>query len=399
MSLRSFGLAVTLCLALTARAYAQGSYHVVIGAFESEDNAKRMCQSAYDVNVWATYSFNEEKKMYYVYVRNTRSLADANRTAKDMRAEGFSDAWVYKGSLGDASFVPGNELAQPDERVIVSPEVKPTAREQVEPETTIEAEAQPSQADQDAKAPEEPAISENVRPAGKPFIFRLTNEATGNPVTGMVRLQEAERSPQFRPYQANETVYIVPPNNRSGKWYVTCQVIGFRSFKKPIDYNDPQRDRDVQLGSDQEIIFPVTLTRVKRGDYVEMDEVKFLPNSSILTPDSKRELMELLAMMNENPNYRIRLHGHTNGDDGRDIIALGRSRDFFALNTANERRAGSAKELSELRAETIKQYLLANGISDDRIAVKGEAGKQPIFDPRGTNAGGNDRVEVEITRH
>jgi outer membrane protein OmpA-like peptidoglycan-associated protein len=104
-------------------------------------------------------------------------------------------------------------------------------------------------------------------------------------------------------------------------------------------------------------------------------------------------------MLQENPGYRIRLHGHTNGDQGRDMVTLGESQNLFATDQANKQIAGSAKELSSLMAETVKIYLVNNGIESSRIATRGEGGKQMIFDPKSTLASGNDRVEVEVIRH
>lgn len=390
-------LAVALFV-LHSTVSAQASYHVVIGAFESEENAKRLCDNAHALNVWATYSFNPEKRMFYVFVRNTRSRDDAYATLKNVQMEGFRDAWVFRGALTGSGIA---RDSNPDVDNTIVAENNPA--ETFENESAVQFPPQPEvTAESQTPATDESQTNEatsGARPAGKPFVFRLVNEATGAPVTGLVRLQEAERSNQFRPYSANETVYLVPPNNRTGRWYVTCQVVGYRLYKKPINYNNPEKDGEIDLGPQQEIIFPVKLDRVRRGDYIEMDQVKFFSNASVLLPESKRELLELLAMMRENPDYKIRIHGHTNGNDGREIIDLGQSAQFFELNGLNERRSASAKELSALRGETIKKFLEENGVAADRIAVKGEGGKQPIFDPKGTNASGNDRVEVEITRH
>lgn len=180
---------------------------------------------------------------------------------------------------------------------------------------------------------------------------------------------------------------------------MVCQVVGFRPLRTYFNYEDAHALEGVTLGAEQEIVLPVPLERVKRGDYIEMDETRFYNNTCIMTPESERELRELLAMMNENTNYRIRVHGHTNGDYGRDIVSLGESTDFFHTSTSNKKHAGTAKELSALRAETVKRYLVSNGIDEKRIAVKGEGGSQMVFDPKSTLAAMNDRIEVEITKH
>ena len=75
---------------------------------------------------------------------------------------------------------------------------------------------------------------------------------------------------------------------------------------------------------------------------MEMEEVKFVTDSDILLPESERELKELLAMLQENPDYRIRIHGHANGDHAREITSLGESSNFFSSDSAFSPCGGAA---------------------------------------------------------
>src|SRR5690606_13316511 len=100
------------------------------------------------------------------------------------------------------------------------------------------------------------------------------------------------------------------------------------------------------MGPGDEAIIPLALTRVRRGDYIEMPGVKFYNNAALFTPGSERELNELVAMMEENPDYNIRLHGHANGKQPRDIVSLGGGTDLFAPDISNAKKHASAKELS-----------------------------------------------------
>jgi outer membrane protein OmpA-like peptidoglycan-associated protein len=314
----------------------------------------------------------------------------------ECRKEGFNDAWIFKGFLGGI-----NQAGRAEsETMVVSTnetltvEVVPAVIEN----TVIEKPVTPPASD-----PKEETVSvatppDNVRPIGKPFVFKLLNGETGSPVTGQVHLLESEKSNQYRGFNGNEKVYVVPPGNRGGKWYVVCNVIGFQPYKKSFSYNDPIV-AGAALGNDEEFVMPLELRRVRKGDYIEMDQVKFFENSNILTPQSERELSELVAMMEENQGYKIKLHGHTNGNQGRNIISREENQNFFGLEPDNKRFEGTAKLLSELRAETIRNYLVSKGIDGERITVRGEGGKQPIFDPKGTAAANNARVEVEITKH
>ncbi len=72
--------------------------------------------------------------------------------------------------------------------------------------------------------------------------------------------------------------------------------------------------------------------------------------------ESKFDLDGILTMMNENPTYKIRIHGHTNGGASGPILEVGESGNYFALAGAKE-GYGSAKKLSQSRADAIKNYL------------------------------------------
>jgi len=100
--------------------------------------------------------------------------------------------------------------------------------------------------------------------------------------------------------------------------------------------------------------------------------------------------------MKENEKYRIRLHGHSNGNHHGKIIRVGETKNFFSVAEDAKTSMGTAKELSEARAEVIKDYLVASGVEASRIEVKAWGGKKPIYDKHSVNAKKNIRVEVEI---
>jgi outer membrane protein OmpA-like peptidoglycan-associated protein len=396
--LRNISFLFCLLLALQLEGQ-QLPYYVVIGAYSVEGNAQRATLQAQELNYPAIYGFNTDKKFFYVYIRVSPERDKAVATLRDIRKEGFRDAWVFQGSL----------QLSPDNPVAISPapveKPLPTNNEVIPATNTASIAVTPADvvsiqetiAKSDSIPVEE--AEKPAKPAGRGFVFKLINKSTGDPVTGMVRLQESERANQFRPFVSNNLVYVTPPANKAGRWLMVCQVVGFKPLRTFFNYKEAEALEGVTIGNEQEIILPVPLERVKRGDYIELDEVKFFNNSSIMTPESERELRELLAMMTENTEYKIRIHGHTNGTFGRDIVSLGESEDLFHTNSLNKRQAGTAKELSSYRAETVKQYLVTNGIDESRISVKGEGGAQMIFDPKGTLASMNDRVEVEVTKH
>lgn len=364
-------------------------FYVVIGGFKQEENAQRYCTYAHEQNLPAVYAFNEERQIFYVYVRATQNREVAYDILKKLRQTTvFRDAWVFNGMLAGGNVIADAPRSKPVEK---TPEPEPVTPDPVE--------EKPADSPSASAAVDETPPAETPKPVGKPFVFKLVNGETGDAVKGLVRLMESERATQFRGFNGNEKVYVPAPANRSGKWVVIGQALGYRMTKTSLPYNDPSQADGASVGPEQEVIIPLELRRVRKGDYIEMEGVKFFHNAALFAPGSDRELDELVAMMQENPGYRVRLHGHTNGDEDRDIVSIGTSTDFFTPNVSNEKSHASAKQLSLLRAELVKAYLVSKGIEADRIDTKGEGGKQMIFDPRGTLAGMNDRVEVEIKKH
>jgi outer membrane protein OmpA-like peptidoglycan-associated protein len=395
-------LSLLFCLVLALNADGQQlPYYVVIGAYAVESNAQRATVEAHTLNYPAVYGFNSERKFFYVYVRVSPQKELATATLNEIRKDGFRSAWIFQGALQQFA-LPNSVASNSDSPPVLVAQPLVEAESISQPAVDItesdikSIEADIVKADSAIIAPE---TAKGVKPAGRGFVFKLISERTGNAVSGMVRLQENDRSNQFLPFMANDLVYVTPPVNRAGRWVLVCHVIGYKPLKTSFSYKDVDALAGVSVGNEQEIILPVTLERVKRGDYIEMEGVRFYANSSIMKPESEQELQELLAMMNENPNYKIRIHGHTNGSQSRDIVSLGESTDVFHTNNLNKKHAGSAKELSALRAESVKLYLSTNGIADNRISVKGEGGLQMLYDPKGTLAGMNDRVEIEVTKH
>ena len=101
-------------------------------------------------------------------------------------------------------------------------------------------------------------------------------------------------------------------------------------------------------------------------------------------------------MMKENPKYRIKIHGHTNGKAHGKIITLNEdSQEYFSLRDTKE-GFGSAKKLSQERAQLLKTYLVNSGIDEKRLVVKAWGGKKPIYDKMSPQAQSNVRVEIEI---
>ena len=114
---------------------------------------------------------------------------------------------------------------------------------------------------------------------------------------------------------------------------------------------------------------------VLKGDVLVLDKVWFQFNASDLQTESSAQLNKLVLLMQKKPNMKILVKGHTSSE-GADEYNM---------------------KLSETRAQSVKQYMIGQGIVSDRIAFKGFGETQPVA-TNDTEDGRqrNRRVEFEI---
>ena len=155
---------------------------------------------------------------------------------------------------------------------------------------------------------------------------------------------------------------------------------------------DPAKLREEQIKKEVDSQSMV----MKKGNKEVLDHIYFFKDAAVLRPESKYQVDKLVEIMKANPEERIRIHGHTNGDaPGTIIRRSNENANFFSLeNTVED--YGSAKELSEQRANLIKEYLIAHGIDKKRMSIKAEGGKMPIYNIDDEKAEANVRVEIEV---
>lgn len=116
-----------------------------------------------------------------------------------------------------------------------------------------------------------------------------------------------------------------------------------------------------------------TMTEEQLMAELPKSKILFDFGSSILRSDSYRKLDVILALMNNDPKMKIELGGNTD--------AIGTDKRNF--------------KQSEDRAISAKNYLVAHGISSDRIVAKGYSNTKPIADNK-NDAGRqlNRRVDI-----
>jgi outer membrane protein OmpA-like peptidoglycan-associated protein len=375
--------------------------YVVIGAFAVQQNAVKFTREANALKLRAQFEINPNRNLYYVYVLNTSDHEEAIAEALRLRRESkYTDAWVYHGAIGkNIVDVAGGRDINPETKkpIAVSPQEPINAQVQNKvyvdtvAQTAVAGPAMPPNEESKSKFTETTLTVEEV--AAKNFVFNLFRATDGEIVEGDVDVIDTEKSRKMVTLKGNIPVKVTAPAGKSGAVSFLCEVFGYRKSQIEFAFKNPEQS--VTIDEAGNIVIPFELVRLQKGDIAVMYNVFFFKDAAIMRPESRFEVNNLMEMMKENPNYKIRIHGHTNGNASGKIITMGQSQNFFSLNDTQD-GYGSAKKLSETRASAIKQYLVSNGIAEERMQIKAWGGKRPIHDKHATRAQENVRVEVEI---
>ena len=372
------------------------SNYVIIGAFSIQSNASRFVNSVKQQDLRAEFTFNPDRDLYYVYVLQTKDITEAMVQAAKLRTEtSFIDTWVYKGLLGEKSSGQ-NETASNtvvEQKLAV---VKENDQPKVEESAPIVSTDNPSKdvSQNDVALEKDKVIVKagDSEPGSKGFIFKITT-SNGEKLKGDIDLIDADRIIKVSSYEANKQVFIKPVN-KTGKIVLICNIFGYRKVQKALNYNLPDSTSGVGIENGNAVV-SFELIKLEKGDISVMYNVYFFKDAAIMRQDSRFEVMMLKNMMMENPKYIIKLHGHTNGNSAGKIIRMGESKNFFSISGSTD-GFGTAKELSESRAEVIRDFLMSEGIDANRLLVKGWGGKKALHDKSSNKAQENVRVEVEI---
>jgi outer membrane protein OmpA-like peptidoglycan-associated protein len=116
---------------------------------------------------------------------------------------------------------------------------------------------------------------------------------------------------------------------------------------------------------------PLTVT----DETVQLRAIQFTQSTADMVPEAKVDLDRLLTFLTQNPSVTIELSGHTDNQGD------------FDKNLA----------LSRQRAETVKAFLVGQGIAANRIQTKGYGGTRPVGNNNYENSRQfNRRVEMRV---
>jgi outer membrane protein OmpA-like peptidoglycan-associated protein len=125
----------------------------------------------------------------------------------------------------------------------------------------------------------------------------------------------------------------------------------------------------------EEIYKVIKLKKIKIGKSIVLRNIFFDYNQYTIRSESQSELDRLVTLLNENPEIKVEISGHTDNVGG----------DAYNL------------ELSDNRAKAVVEHLVSQGIAKERLIYKGYGESQPIASndiPEGRQE--NRRTEFKI---
>lgn len=120
------------------------------------------------------------------------------------------------------------------------------------------------------------------------------------------------------------------------------------------------------------------VSKAKKGDKIRLKNVNFYMNSDVILEQSVPVLEELLKIMKDNPLLKIQIQGHV------------------CCQPENEER------LSHWRAVRVYNFLVDNGIDENRLSYTSFGSTKPIYPLPEKNEDervANRRVEIEIVEN
>jgi outer membrane protein OmpA-like peptidoglycan-associated protein len=383
---------ITLALLTTLASFAAqaaevspiaNGYHVVVATFNDrqEKEARQFSESLNKKGFSSNYGLEKGKRFIYVFLQSfdfTQYNAAIKAMTEVRKKSEFATAWVVKIKDG-REIKEGEAIAEVKEPL---PQNDPT------PEIITEYIPNP---------PADP-IPNPQNLGNTPIFLSVYRDRDSKNVEADINVYDPDNGKLLTTLKSNRYMNVSNPKTKSGRIKLVASAFGYSDSQVEIGYINTEKDtvqkNVTYFGSYFQLKFP--MQKMLSGQQAVFSKVTFFNDAAIMTPASKEQLLALLEMMQETPTLRVKISGHTNGNDRGKIIYTGLSKNFFALAADRIEKNGSAKELSTARAQVIKEWLIAQGIAENRVEAIGWGGTKPLYDKNNPSARKNARVEMEI---
>lgn len=224
------------------------------------------------------------------------------------------------------------------------------------------------------------------------FTF-VVEDKDGKELPSEVMLVNFEKVKKIASFHPGEHVAVKAAKKNQMVTFV-CEVLGYAMETRMFNIDHLSRGRDIRKTDDGVWEVRFKMRKLQVDEIVFMNRTTFYPDAAVLDPSSDVEMNELLAMMQNNAGYKIVLHGHCNPASRREVkVPAGTN--YYSLEEAGTVNA-SDKQLTRLRAETIRNFLIDHGIDKRRIGVVGWGSVEPLVSATAEDAYVNNRIELEL---
>ena len=188
------------------------------------------------------------------------------------------------------------------------------------------------------------------------LLYRFVDKDTGKPIDGVnVRILNTKNNSEqvtvttkdgeTLVYLEPETTFLIRAYNRH---YFSTDTIRLQTQKLPSEIAKEDERRSIKKD--------ISLEKINIGVVKKLIGVYFSPNSDKVLPECTVILKRLSYIMRLNPSIKIEVAAHTDS----------RGEDNYNL------------ELTQRQASSLKEYLIEQGIAEDRIKTRGFGESQLI---------------------
>lgn len=358
-------------------AYSQ-HYYVVVGAFATDEKASEFKGYLPAEVTDTSYTISDKENLLHFYVLRTADKGSA--ISKSMHLQEAIESF----RTPETKVAAGN----PERNLQVSAGPERSASELVSEASSASASSGGAMASAGNVPP---------KPVGKYFKFKIESPE-GQLLNAQVHHVDFEHGRELAAYNSDTFVDLLKPGESNKPMAVVCGLFGYKEIEQHIDYTDPSRTvEEAYVDPQGAWVIPYKLERVEKGDVSTMYNVSFYKDAAVMRKTSQVDLDELVRMMHMNPYYEITIHSHCNGRKKRDIITPGANRNYFDA-AGSVLVTGTAKDLTTLRAESVRGYLVDHGIDANRIDIFSWGASDMLVKADSPESFVNDRIEIEFTR-
>jgi peptidoglycan-associated lipoprotein len=204
----------------------------------------------------------------------------------------------------------------------------------------------------------------------------IREDKTNLPVTGAKVILQGTDGSKMEAITDNTGKFTITNGNPQAAYRILGTKTGYFSNSVMIPAIDFASKENPEEKLSKRNNAEVALVKITKEE-IKLDNIYYAYNSAELTESSKTELMTLVKLLNETPDVNIVLNAHTD-EQGSDKYNF---------------------QLSDKRAKSVKDFLMANGISETRLSSKGWGESSPLFKNAKTEEenAANRRTTFQVT--